>query len=97
MSAKGVVTGNGPADRLVERMRTLNAPVAATSKQEIAGCWVELKRAVRAALPAILTAERNRTIASARGRLDRLPGFISGQSLDRRAVLQILDDMEAEA
>ena len=94
MTAKGIVTGNGPADQLLERFRTeLTAPVNATSKQEIAGAWVELKRGVRAALPEILAAERRRTIASARGRLDR--AVVTGTA--RVTVAHVLDEMEREA
>lgn len=96
MSPERIVTGNGPADRLLEALREWNAPVEAQSKQEIAAAWVELKHRVRRALPEILAAERRRTIASARGRVGRLGEFMP-HAVSRQDVLQLLDDMEAEA
>lgn len=98
MPAKGFVTGNGPADRLLE---SLKGRPADPWSQEEAKRLVEWKHAIRRALPKILEAERNRTIASMRGRLSV---FGNGAGADvlygatntsLRKVLAILDEMES--
>lgn len=88
VSAKGIVTGNDPADRLLESLR--GRPGDPWSQEE-AKRLVEWKREVRRRLGDILAAERRRTIASVRGRLRFIPDEAS-----RRAVVSVLDEMEGE-
>lgn len=92
ITAKGVITGNGPADRLLESLRA-DGPEPRMSQAE-AERRVILKRAVRKALPEILAAERRRTVASVRGRLETQ---IMGHGLSLAGIAEVLDEMESEA
>ena len=90
MTAKGYVTGNDPADRLLEALN--GKPREPKWSQEQAAQLVEWKHAIRGAIPKVLAAERNRTIASLRGRLRFVP-----DEACCRAILSMLDQMELSA
>lgn len=87
MTAKGITTGNGPADQLLESLR--GRPGDPWSREE-SKRLVEWKHAIRRALPQILAAERNRTIASVRGRL-------SSHAEQGCICTHVLDEMEVSA
>lgn len=88
MPAKGFITGNGPADQLMEALRRDDERMQKFSSGRFhLGAVVTT---VELALPRILAAERNRTIASLRGRIGRMPGTPQGVE-----ILNLLDEMEA--
>lgn len=83
MTAKGHITGNDAADRLIEAA-TIRLPDARLPRNDA-------ERLVRR----VLVSERNRTIASLRGRLRRIPRLdASPEYIAVDDLVRALDEME---